>query len=347
MEKIRRRRDALLTKAREQSMMAGASGSALGQGSGASPGQGPGQGSAGESRNGSRSGSVVHPAPGRNASAPPPGAEPDLSGLLGFESRDDRAPTIPAPSAGHVRRESDSMFVASSDWPLPMRDYMPTATTPVGYGGMPGMDSGLNFTDRLPDLDFTGAGNDYGRLPMSMDMVPHGRDGRHHHGQASGSNGNGHSHDSTDMSSLPPFTFGIGPGSAMTHGSGSSHIPSDPPSATVSHATVGVNGSTPFDMGQMGDLAFPPHTPTDFGDMTAGQTRENMAWLARNSTQPPQPTMQSQTNGMMDRCHGCGVITGEWMVGPDGPGSLCVSCGVSLIRTCISKAWHEGEGSIG
>ena len=57
--------------------------------------------------------------------------------------------------------------------------------------------------------------------------------------------------------------------------------------------------------------------------------RENIAWLARTS-QAPQPSIQSQTNGMMDRCHGCGVMTGEWMQGPDGPGSLCVSCGVSL-----------------
>lgn len=38
------------------------------------------------------------------------------------------------------------------------------------------------------------------------------------------------------------------------------------------------------------------------------------------------------------RCHGCGVVVeGEWMGGPDGPSSLCLSCGVSYSIPCRKK----------
>jgi hypothetical protein len=226
-----------------------------------------------------------------------------------------------AVGADGIRRDAD-MFTGSTDWPMPMRDYMAMPAGPPGYGmGAPGMDDGLNYTDRLPDLFDPSQTGAYGRMPLSLDM----------------SGKNGLQNDNTDTS-LPSYMF-----SMATHGDGSM---STPPSATL---PGGNNGNAmPFDMAQLSDMAFGnangngtgnAHVPgtaqqQEGAEMHGMQMRENIAWLAR-TTQPPQPSIQSQTNGMMDRCHGCGVMTGEWMRGPDGPGSLCVSCGVSSSRRYV------------
>ncbi|WVR04947.1 hypothetical protein IAU60_001959 [Kwoniella sp. DSM 27419] len=41
---------------------------------------------------------------------------------------------------------------------------------------------------------------------------------------------------------------------------------------------------------------------------------------------------------LMGRCHGCGSsVTSEWMMGPDGPGSLCDSCGMHYAKLSAKK----------
>jgi hypothetical protein len=46
------------------------------------------------------------------------------------------------------------------------------------------------------------------------------------------------------------------------------------------------------------------------------------------------PHAQDEDRGKregLERCHGCGIgVTLEWRKGPDGPKSLCDSCGVSI-----------------
>lgn len=85
-----------------------------------------------------------------------------------------------------------------------------------------------------------------------------------------------------------------------------------------------------------GPNSFPANDFQTLADSTGARTRENIAWLARAPFAQQQQDMQSLTNGMMDRCHGCGVETREWMKGPDGPGSLCILCGVSDLCLGIS-----------
>jgi hypothetical protein len=66
------------------------------------------------------------------------------------------------------------------------------------------------------------------------------------------------------------------------------------------------------EMGMLNELAMPP----DFSDYKHG-------------------TLVGLRGGdALGRCHGCGIgVTGEWMRGPDGPRSLCDSCGVSRVRS--------------
>lgn len=66
------------------------------------------------------------------------------------------------------------------------------------------------------------------------------------------------------------------------------------------------------EMGMLNELAMPP----DFDDYKNGAL------------------IGLQGGDALGRCHGCGIgVTGEWMRGPDGPRSLCDSCGVSEVRS--------------
>jgi hypothetical protein len=66
------------------------------------------------------------------------------------------------------------------------------------------------------------------------------------------------------------------------------------------------------EMGMLNELAMPP----DFDDYKNGAL------------------IGLQGGDALGRCHGCGIgVTGEWMRGPDGPRSLCDSCGVSGMRS--------------
>ncbi|GFZ46434.1 hypothetical protein JCM24511_04681 [Saitozyma sp. JCM 24511] len=74
------------------------------------------------------------------------------------------------------------------------------------------------------------------------------------------------------------------------------------------------------EMGMLNELAMPP----DFDDYKNGA----LTGL--------------QGGDALGRCHGCGIgVTGEWMRGPDGPRSLCDSCGSHYARLLEKRNTDE------
>lgn len=80
------------------------------------------------------------------------------------------------------------------------------------------------------------------------------------------------------------------------------------------------------EMGMLNELAMPP----DFDDYKNGAL------------------IGLQGGDALGRCHGCGIgVTGEWMRGPDGPRSLCDSCGVSEVRSTEYGERRAASGALG
>ena len=88
-------------------------------------------------------------------------------------------------------------------------------------------------------------------------------------------------------------------------------------------------------------------TSTDpFGFLSRPSSAIQSSYHVKPGSSSGLPVLQNRNSAQLGRCHGCGVVvTLEWRRGPDGPKSLCDSCGVSRLpaEICLRLMWARLE----